>query len=414
VIAVMSSAGETDHPSSRPSVFISYASEDRPAASSIRDSLAAAGLEVWYDENELGGGDAWDRKIRQQIRECDYFMPLISARTEARHEGYFRREWRLAVERTLDMADDHTFLLPIAIDATDQATARVPERFLTVQWLRVPNGQPTPALTALCTRLVSGDSPGKPPPKRVPIGAGGRRPAPAARALPPFPIHEPGQAVKFWVHVAGWAISSAWIYFKRLPRWIRLIIYIWLFLILLSRGCSHRSTTSGTMSPEAAQKLKVIADKYQGSSNKSDVAKLGIDIAREISKEVGDSATSTLLVIPFLAPADNPEDAKLANSTFAILYGRLAISHQGQVGLSKEPLQSLDIGGAVDRGHGSHSSFVLFGGIENQGAARVLTVEIVTVSDRSVAWSKSYSIANADPETIASEIEAHIPSLDDN
>ncbi|HVS77740.1 MAG TPA: toll/interleukin-1 receptor domain-containing protein, partial [Steroidobacteraceae bacterium] len=81
----------------RPTVFLSYASEDRRAAQLLRDALPGFGLEVWYDESDLVGGDAWDQKIRRQIRECDYFMPVISAHTEARHEGYFRREWRLAV-----------------------------------------------------------------------------------------------------------------------------------------------------------------------------------------------------------------------------------------------------------------------------------------------------------------------------
>ena len=136
----MSSAGIQPAPP-RPSVFISYASEDRTAARALRDALEAAGLDVWYDESELGGGDAWDQKIRRQIRDCDYFMPLISAATEARKEGYFRREWRLATERTMDMADDVLFLLPIALDDTHEAGARVPERFLHVQWLRLPNGE---------------------------------------------------------------------------------------------------------------------------------------------------------------------------------------------------------------------------------------------------------------------------------
>jgi hypothetical protein len=68
-----------------------------------RDALPGFGLEVWYDESDLGGGEAWDQKIRRQIRECGYFMPLVSAQTEARLEGYFQREWRMAVERTLDM-----------------------------------------------------------------------------------------------------------------------------------------------------------------------------------------------------------------------------------------------------------------------------------------------------------------------
>jgi hypothetical protein len=140
-----------------PSIFLSYASDDRQAARTIGDALAKLGMDVWLDQSELGGGDAWDQKIRKQIRECDYFMPIVSARTEARHEGYFRREWRLAVERTLDMADDHLFLLPVVIDATDQAHARVPEKFLSVQWLRVPDGQPTPGLETLCRRILSGE-----------------------------------------------------------------------------------------------------------------------------------------------------------------------------------------------------------------------------------------------------------------
>jgi hypothetical protein len=116
----------------RLSVFISYASEDRPAARLLRDRLTAAGLDAWYDESELGGGDTWDQKIRRQIRECDYFMPVISATTDRRKEGYFRREWRLAVERTLDMADDVLFLLPVVIDDTAESSARVPEKFLSV------------------------------------------------------------------------------------------------------------------------------------------------------------------------------------------------------------------------------------------------------------------------------------------
>ena len=107
---------ETARPASAPSIFLSYASEDRPAVRLLRDALSAAGLEVWYDENELTGGDAWDRKIRRQIRECTYFMPVISATTNARAEGYFRREWRMGVERTQDMADDVIYLLPVTID----------------------------------------------------------------------------------------------------------------------------------------------------------------------------------------------------------------------------------------------------------------------------------------------------------
>ena len=47
-------------------VFLSYASQDAEAARHICDALRAAGVEVWFDQNELTGGDAWDAKIRKQ------------------------------------------------------------------------------------------------------------------------------------------------------------------------------------------------------------------------------------------------------------------------------------------------------------------------------------------------------------
>jgi hypothetical protein len=46
-------------------VFLSYASQDAAAALRICEALRAAGIEVWFDQSELRGGDAWDASIRQ-------------------------------------------------------------------------------------------------------------------------------------------------------------------------------------------------------------------------------------------------------------------------------------------------------------------------------------------------------------
>lgn len=56
-------------------------------------------------------------------------MPVISANTQARLEGYFRLEWKLAAQRTHTMADEKTFLLPVVVDATRDADAKVPAEF---------------------------------------------------------------------------------------------------------------------------------------------------------------------------------------------------------------------------------------------------------------------------------------------
>jgi hypothetical protein len=51
-------------------VFLSYASQDAEAAKRICDALRGAGVEVWFDQSELRGGDSWDAKIRKLIKEC--------------------------------------------------------------------------------------------------------------------------------------------------------------------------------------------------------------------------------------------------------------------------------------------------------------------------------------------------------
>ncbi len=408
----------------RPTVFLSYATEDRPAARSLREALSALGLEVWYDESELGGGEAWDQKIRKQIRECEYFIPIISAQTEARLEGYFRREWRLAVERTLDMADDHLFLLPIVIDQTDQGAARVPEKFLAVQWLRVPDGQSTPALEALCRRIASGRTAIESPvrkalaPRRGAAAPAAPAAAAAAADYPEFPRQEPGQQLKFSFEILTWACRSAWVGFRRLPRWIRVIAYLWIAGAVMSRGCSSHRHQAEDISPATAAKLKAIAQQYQGSSNKGDIAKLGAQIAREVADGTDEDASqdraspaNPLLAIPFIAPAGDAAAAKLADSAFATVYGRLAVSRGGHVGLTPEPLASGDLGAALERGRALHATYVLFGTTDKSGAAQQLTIKIAAVADRTVLWSKSYPIVGSDPAQIAAEVDSKMPSL---
>ena len=131
-------------------VFLSYASQDAEAARRICEALRATGVEVWFDQSELVGGDAWDAKIRGQIASCALFVALISENTQVRREGYFRLEWKLAAQRTHMMSERTAFLLPVVIDATRDAEADVPGEFKAVQWTRLPGGE-TPA--AFCARV---------------------------------------------------------------------------------------------------------------------------------------------------------------------------------------------------------------------------------------------------------------------
>jgi len=122
-------------------VFLSYASQDAAVAKRLCDALRAAGIEVWFDQTELRGGDTWDHKIRQQIQDCGLFIPVISANTAARPEGYFRLEWALADRRTEMIARTRPFIVPVCVDGTPDRGADVPDSFLRAQWTRLPGGE---------------------------------------------------------------------------------------------------------------------------------------------------------------------------------------------------------------------------------------------------------------------------------
>ena len=138
-------------------IFLSYASQDADAARRIGDALRNAGVEVWFDQSELRGGDAWDEMIRRQIAECALFVPIISATTAARLEGYFRLEWTLADQRTQRMARTKTFIVPVCVDGTPESASDVPESFVRVQWSRAPDGATPPAFIERVRSLLIPD-----------------------------------------------------------------------------------------------------------------------------------------------------------------------------------------------------------------------------------------------------------------
>jgi TolB-like protein/Tfp pilus assembly protein PilF len=139
-------------------VFLSYASQDAEAAQRIAEALRAAGIAVWFDQSELRGGDAWDKKIRREIHDCVLFIPIVSHHTQERLEGYFRHEWNLAIERTHHMAENKAFLVPVVVDGTPEHDPSIPEKFRELQWTHLPAGETPPAFVTRIQKLLSGES----------------------------------------------------------------------------------------------------------------------------------------------------------------------------------------------------------------------------------------------------------------
>ena len=99
----------------------------------------------------------WDQRIRREINDCALFIPVISANTASRHEGYFRLEWDLADQRTHMLARNRAFIVPVCLDATPDAGADVPESFRRVQWTRLRGGDTPAEFVRRIERLLSGE-----------------------------------------------------------------------------------------------------------------------------------------------------------------------------------------------------------------------------------------------------------------
>jgi len=124
-------------------VFISYARDDLAAVQRIKAGLEAVGVTTWFDMDRLEVGDDYDRKIQRNIARCSYFIAVVSSTTQARHEGYFRREWSYAIDRARNMADGALFILPVTIDGTNAGDALVPDKFKALHFTQLTNGEVT-------------------------------------------------------------------------------------------------------------------------------------------------------------------------------------------------------------------------------------------------------------------------------
>ncbi len=140
----------------RNAIFISYTREDLAAVQELRAGLEAAGLHVWIDQQSLKPGDNFNPQIEKYIAQsCSCFIPVISKHTERRHEGFFRREWDMALDRQRGIHFTRKFIVPIVVDDTAEPSL-VPPRFSQLNYTWLPGGKVTPPFVRELRQIVSG------------------------------------------------------------------------------------------------------------------------------------------------------------------------------------------------------------------------------------------------------------------
>ena len=358
-------------------IFLSYASQDADAARRICEALRSAGLEIWFDQSELRGGDAWDASIRKQIKECALFVPLISDNTNAREEGYFRLEWKLAVDRSHLMADDKTFFVPVILGDTPEPTARVPDAFRTRQWSRLNDDQAIAAFAIRVAKLVAG------------------RASPSINARNAAPV----LAVEYAVEASptrspdGAAFSPG---------------------MLKAGGTSGAGGNPGIVANQATP--RITPEKASGSMT-------GYKTALLIAAAIATVATAAFFIVQYFASANNTKPIESiavmpfvnasGNAEFEYLSDGMTETLIGT--LSQLPKLSVKARSSVFRYKGKDTNpqtigrelsvqAVLNGRLVQRGDDIALSLELVEVQKENVIWSEQYNRKKADLVTLQTEI----------
>jgi hypothetical protein len=133
-------------------VYLSTGRGDVTAAERLSAILDEAGLDVWFDRNEVREGPQYERRINQYLQQCDLFIPLLSPATEEKPDALLRREWDWALEREQTHGDG-SFVLPVWIgDAAPPGNTPAPFRRLNLH--AAPGGSPTGDFVRECVEAV--------------------------------------------------------------------------------------------------------------------------------------------------------------------------------------------------------------------------------------------------------------------
>ncbi len=100
-------------------IFISYSrTTDLARAQTLYQALLGLGVrdnEIWFDRETLEPGDVYTQRILDGIRNCRYFLPLVSRAATDRPKAFVFREWDEATRQLPEM--NRKYLLPLVVDA---------------------------------------------------------------------------------------------------------------------------------------------------------------------------------------------------------------------------------------------------------------------------------------------------------
>jgi len=110
-------------------IFISYATEDKKNALALYEHLQKNDFQPWIDRLDLLPGQKWEVEILKAIETSDIILICLSENSVTK-EGYVQKEMKIALDKALEIPDEHIFLIPVRLD-----NSKVPRSLKQYQWV---------------------------------------------------------------------------------------------------------------------------------------------------------------------------------------------------------------------------------------------------------------------------------------
>jgi hypothetical protein len=110
-------------------IFLSYTHADIAPVRKLYQDLNDKGFDVWLDDENLIGGQEWKSEIEKALENSDIVIVCLSNNSVSK-EGFVQREFKFALDKTLEMTEDGIFLIPVRLEE-----CKVPSKLSRYHWV---------------------------------------------------------------------------------------------------------------------------------------------------------------------------------------------------------------------------------------------------------------------------------------
>ncbi|MDQ5828123.1 MAG: toll/interleukin-1 receptor domain-containing protein, partial [Chloroflexota bacterium] len=139
-------------------VFLCHSNKDKPAVPKLDRRLRNDGIQTWFAETALTGGEEWEPAIVKAVRRSDIVIVCLSQNAVA-GSGYLQKELRTVLDVADEQPQESRFIIPVKLE-----DCNVPGRLAKWQWIdHYKRGGYQRLLTALHQALAESSRPKVPP-----------------------------------------------------------------------------------------------------------------------------------------------------------------------------------------------------------------------------------------------------------